>query len=173
MLACMDGDDVFLELLLVRITDCNYANADQAAMLLANMTKSDKLARLVALKRVLPAAGGAGADVSTSPYAMDQLMDCFVKGAEKGLSEEASYDFLSYVFADLSRLPAGRAYFVTKRDYDGVIPISKLVVFTEHKSLVRRKGVASTIKYAAFPGGRGLLTKPGIAVSIFPRIKRF
>ena len=128
MLACLDGDDAFLELLLARITDCNYANVDQAAMLLANMTKSDKLARLVGLKRALPAAGGAGADVSTSPYAMDQLMDCFVKGAEKGLNEEANYDFLSYVFADLSRLPADRAYFVTKRDCDGVIPISKLVV---------------------------------------------
>lgn len=153
MLASLDGDDVFLELLLARITDRNYANADQAAILLANMTKSDKLARLVGLKRVLP-AGGTGADgggaVSTSPYAMDQLMDCFVKGAEKGLNKEADYDFLSYVFADVSRLPAGRAYFVTKRDYDGVIPISKLVVFTEHSSLVRRKGVASAIKYAGF-----------------------
>ena len=104
---------------------------------------------------------------------MGQLIDCFDKGAEKGLNEEANYDFLSYVFADLSRLPADRAYFVTKRDNDGVVPISKLVVFTEHKSLVRRKGVASIIKYAAFPKRRGLLTKPGIVVLIFPRIKRF
>jgi hypothetical protein len=113
-------------------------------MLLANMTKSDKLGRLVGLKRAVPEG------VSNSEYAMDQLMDCFVKGSGKGLNKEADFDFLSYVFADISRLPAGRQYFITKRDYDDVIPISKLVVFTEHKSNVRRKGVASTIKLVPF-----------------------
>jgi hypothetical protein len=110
-------------------------------MLLANMSKSDKLGRLVGLKRAVPVG------VSESAYAMDQLMDCFVKGAERGFNKEGNFDFLSYIFADVSRLPSGRQYFITKRDYDGVIPISKLVVFTEHKSLIRRKGVASTIKY--------------------------
>jgi hypothetical protein len=112
-------------------------------MLLANMTKSDKLARLVGLKRATPK------HVSNSAYAMDQLMDCFVKGAGKELNQEADYDFLSYVFADISRLPSGRQYFITRRDYDDVIPISKLVVFTEHKSNIRRKGVASTIKFVS------------------------
>ena len=43
--------------------------------------------------------------------------------------------------------PEGRKYCTTKQAYDGVIPIMKLIVFTEHKSDVRRKGVASTIKY--------------------------
>lgn len=140
----LETDDTFLELLLAKITDKSYPNADLASMLLANMTKSDKLGRLVELKRAVPEG------VSGSEYAMDQLMDCFVKGAGKELNAEANYDFLSYVFADLSRLPAGRQYFITKRGYDDVIPISKLVVFTEHTSNIRRKGVASTIKNCCF-----------------------
>ena len=136
----LEKDNAFLELLLSKITDKDYPNADEASILLANMTKSDHLGRLVDLKRAVPRG------ISESEYAMDQLMDCFVKGAEKGLTKESDYDFLSYVFADVSRLSAGRKYFITMREYDGVIPISKLVVFTEHKSLIRRKGVASTIK---------------------------
>jgi len=144
VLTNLENDDTFLELLLSKITNKSYSNADQAAMLLANMTKSDKLGRLIKLKRGIPEG------VSQSAHCMDQLMDCFVKGAEKRLNPEANYDFLSYVFANLSRLPAGRQYFVTKRDYDGIIPISKMVVFTEHRSLIRRKGVASTIKNCCF-----------------------
>lgn len=144
MLANLENDDAFLELLLSKITDPEYPNADQAAMLLANMTKSDKLGRLVTLQREPPKG------VSESRHAMDQLMDCFVKGAEGALNKEASFDFLSYVFADVSRLPPGREYFITKRNYDDIIPISKLVVFTEHKSVIRRKGVASTIKNCCF-----------------------
>lgn len=110
-------------------------------MLLANMAKSNSILRILDLKRAVPGRG-----VSDSPKAIDQLMDCFVKGAEKSLNKEANFDYLSYFFADISRLTQGRKYFITRQEYDGVIPISKLVVFTEHKSTIRRKGVASTIK---------------------------
>jgi hypothetical protein len=130
------GDAVFHKLLISRIVSQGHPNADQASMLLVNMTKSDSFSgKLVDLPALDGAEGGA---VSV----LDQLMDCFVKGT----NPEANYDFLAYIFADVSRLPAGRAYFIKKRDYDGVIPICKLTVFTEHKSLIRRKGVASTIK---------------------------
>jgi len=130
------GDTVFHGLLISKIVSQGCSNADQASMLLANMTKSDSFSeKLIDLPALDGAKGGA---VSV----LDQLMDCFVKGT----NPEASYDFLAYVFADVSRLPAGRAYFTKRRDYDGVIPICKLTVFTEHKSLIKRKGVASTIK---------------------------
>jgi hypothetical protein len=119
-------------------------NADEFAMLLANLVKSDHLKKLHTLKRKAPAA------VSTSENAIDQLMDCFVKGAEGDLNKNANFDYLSYLFADLSQSETGRAYFTTRQDYDGVVPITKLTVFTEHKSDIRRKGVASTIKNVAF-----------------------
>lgn len=119
-------------------------NADEISMLLANLAKSDKLEKLLTLKRKIPEA------VSTSPKAIDQLMDCFVKGAEGSLNKHANYDYLSYLFADLSRSDQGRQYFTSRQDYDGVVPITKLTVFTEHESVIRRKGVASTIKNVAF-----------------------
>ncbi|KAB5511397.1 hypothetical protein GE09DRAFT_1295616 [Coniochaeta sp. 2T2.1] len=35
-------------------------------------------------------------------------------------------------------------------DYDSTVPLTKIRVFTEHQSEIRRKGVASTIKNVAF-----------------------
>ena len=114
-------------------------------MLLSNLAKSDHLERLITLKRTLP-----DKSISTSTNALDQLFDCFVKGADGSLNKHADFDYLSYLLADMSRHKSGREHFLSKRDYDGVIPLSKLTVFTEHKSDIRRKGVASTIKNAAF-----------------------
>lgn len=113
-------------------------------MLFANLAKSTHVTKLHTLKRAAPDS------VSTSQNAFDQLMDCFVKGAEGGLNKNANYDYLSYFFADMSQSETGRAYFTSRQEYDGVVPITKLTVFTEHKSDIRRKGVASTIKNVAF-----------------------
>ncbi|KAL1980049.1 hypothetical protein VTN96DRAFT_4695 [Rasamsonia emersonii] len=137
-------DDAFLETLLVKITNPKEPNANEVAMLLANLAKSDSLRRIITLTRKVPDS------VSGSKRAMDQLMDCFVKGAEGSLNKNADYDYLAYFFADLSKSEEGRAYFTTRQEYDSVVPISKLVVFTEHKSDIRRRGVASTIKNVAF-----------------------
>ncbi|KAF4237329.1 hypothetical protein CNMCM6457_001234 [Aspergillus fumigatiaffinis] len=144
VLANLAEDDAFIETLMVKITDVKEPIADDIAMLFANLAKSDKLSRLITLKR------RTAESVSTSTMAIDQLMDCFVKGAEGALNKKANFDYLSYLFADLSKSEAGRAYFTTRQDYDGVVPVTKLTVFTEHESTVRRKGVASTIKNVAF-----------------------
>lgn len=113
-------------------------------MLLSNLAKSDHMDRLIPMKRPVPKV------ISTSEFAMDQLMDCFVKGAEGKLNPKADYDYLAYFIADLSKHKAGREYFVQRQAYDNVVPITKLTVFTEHKSHIRRRGVASTIKNVAF-----------------------
>ena len=114
-------------------------------MLLSNLAKSDKLDRLITFKRAVPSNA-----VTTSPFALDQLFDCFVRGADGSLNKHANFDYLAYLLADMSKHKAGRDHFLSKREYDGVVPVSKLTVFTEHKSHVRRRGVASTIKNVAF-----------------------
>lgn len=165
VVANLAGDDAFVETLLMKLTvgvlllfplieqgahqllhdqNVKEPNADEVAMLLANLAKSDKLQRLLTLKRKVPES------VSTSENPIDQLMDCFVKGAEGALNKHANYNYLSYFFADLSQSEAGRAYFLARQEYDGVVPVTKLTVFTEHPSDVRRKGVASTIKNVSF-----------------------
>lgn len=138
-------DDQFLEVLYSRITHAKEENADEMAMLLANLTKHDHLKTLLTLKRDIPKP------LSTSPFAIDQLLDLFVKGQEGSYNEKANFDYLCYVFADISKYEEGRKHFLTPREEDeNIIPLTKLIVFTEHKSTIRRRGVASTIKNAAF-----------------------
>jgi len=114
------------------------------AMLLANLAKWDDLRRILALKRPAPKALDSGS------LAIDQLLDLFVKGADGTYNKNADFDYLAYLFADIAKHAEGRKYFATRQTYDDVIPLAKLIVFTEHKSTVRRKGVASTIKNVAF-----------------------
>jgi hypothetical protein len=67
-------------------------------MLLANLAKSDELLKILKIQRQIPQA------LSTSQYAIDQIMDCFVKGAEGSYNKDADFDYLSYFFADLSKV---------------------------------------------------------------------
>lgn len=119
-------------------------------MLLANMAKADTMTKLLTLQREIPKP------LSTSPIAIDQLLDCFVKGASNSYNKDADFDYLCYLFADLAKHDQGRKHFITSRTEgegdasENVIPLSKLIVFTEHKAAIRRRGVASTIKNVCF-----------------------
>ncbi|KAI5288015.1 hypothetical protein KEM52_001339 [Ascosphaera acerosa] len=153
-------DDKFLETLLAKLTSPKEPHISELSMLLANLAKSDSMKRIITLKRTVPK------DVSTSEFALDQLMDCFIKGqpatatatpaagapqpSSKPIAADRNYDYLAYFFADISKFEEGRAYFLAEQAYDHVIPITKLTVFTEDPSAVRRKGVASTLKNVAF-----------------------
>lgn len=119
-------------------------NANLISMLLANLAKYDELKDILTIERPAPK------ELASNNLAIDQLLDLFVKGADGTYNKEADYEYLSYLFADLAKHEEGRKYFLTRQEYDGVVPLTKLVVFTEHKSDIRRKGVASTIKNVAF-----------------------
>ncbi|KAI9726183.1 MAG: hypothetical protein M1828_001856 [Chrysothrix sp. TS-e1954] len=145
VLESLAKDDAFLETLMLRITDEKEPNANEMAMLFANLAKADETLKLLQLRRNVPKT------LSKSAYAIDQLMDCFVKGAEGGYNKDANFDYLSFFFADMAKSPDIREYFVTPqlRD-DNIIPLTKLTVFTEHRSKIRRRGVAATIKNVTF-----------------------
>lgn len=119
-------------------------SANFLAMILANLAKFDGLKNILDRKQKAPEALGS------NDVVLNQLVDLFVKGAGGSYNKDADYDYLAYLFADLAKHPKVRKYFVTKQEYDGVIPLTKLKVFTEHKSDIRRRGVASTIKNVAF-----------------------
>lgn len=116
-------------------------------MLLANLTKSPALESLLTLK--LPTSSTDSSKTPpSSELAIDQLIDRFVQVSSPPTT---NYDYLAYVFADLSRHSTFHKYFTTQQDYDKVIPVTKLLVFLDQKStLVRRKGVASAIKNICF-----------------------
>jgi hypothetical protein len=119
-------------------------NANLHAMLLANLTKWDGLRNIKDRKQTAPESLGSDDTI------LAQLMDLFVKGQNGTFNKNADFDYLAYVFADLSKHTDIRQYFITEQAHDGVIPLTKLKVFTEHESEIRRKGVASTIKNVAF-----------------------
>ncbi|KAN0106167.1 DNA-binding protein-like protein HGH1 [Hyaloscypha variabilis] len=138
------SDKEFVRTILNRITNPAEPNANLISMLLANLAKYDELKDILTVERPAPK------ELASNNRAIDQLLDLFVKGADGTYNKAADFDYLSYLFADLAKHEEGRTYFLTRQEYDGVIPLTKMIVFTEHKSDVRRKGVASTIKNVAF-----------------------
>ncbi|KAI1325501.1 hypothetical protein F5Y16DRAFT_377833 [Xylariaceae sp. FL0255] len=154
-------DDKFLTEIFRQIVQSNEPNANLLAMLLGNLAKSDFLYKTILSKKQTAPEG-----LKSNEEVINQLLDLFVKGASGTYNKDADFDHLSYLFADLSKHDEVRQYFVKKQDYDGVIPITKLKVFTEHKSDIRRKGVASTIKNVAFdvPSHPSLMSEDDIDI---------
>ncbi|KAI0132736.1 hypothetical protein BJ170DRAFT_700492 [Xylariales sp. AK1849] len=160
ILESLATDGTFLETTLSSITSPSEPNADLLSMLLANLAKWD------AFKSILDKRQPPPEELKSDDLVMNQLLDLFVKGADGTYNKAANFDHLSYLFADLTKHAELRHYFVRKQEYDGVIPLTKLKVFTEHKSDVRRKGVASTIKNVAFdiPSHAAFLTEEDINI---------
>lgn len=161
------GDLAYVKFLVGAIVKPTNLNADLMTILLANLAKNDAVTGIFDLLLDLAQEQQA---VFASASAIDCLMDCFVKGADRLLNKYANYDYLAYFFADVSRFERGRSYFVTEQPYDGVVPIAKLLVFTEKYDLkIRREGVASTIKNSLFDVDRhaALVEEP---VNILPYI---
>ncbi|BGP52688.1 hypothetical protein JCM8202_004785 [Rhodotorula sphaerocarpa] len=170
----------YLSGLVRMIVDEKAVLSDLACMLLSNMTKLDSAARDLIHLRVpfriaddepappaaaAAATGEAAADAPASSDApakqsvqasefelpaLDLLLEVFLKGDDKKYNPNATYDFLASVFANVSLLPAGRAFLLSTPDRTVEPPLAKLISFTEHPSTIRRGGVASTIKNAAF-----------------------
>ena len=68
-------------------------------MLLANLAKYDSMSRIFALER-----SAVSPNLSTSKFAMDQLLDLFAKGADAGYNKHADFDYLAYFFADMAKV---------------------------------------------------------------------
>ncbi|KAI2780837.1 hypothetical protein F4815DRAFT_116144 [Daldinia loculata] len=144
ILESLATDDKFLDEVLRQIIIATEPNANLLSMLLANLSKWDSLKRVLNKKQPSPT------ELGSNELVLNQLVDLFVKGADGSYNKDADFDHLAYLFADLTKHAEVRHYFVRKQEYDGIIPITKLKVFTEYKSNVRRKGVASTLKNVAF-----------------------
>lgn len=113
-------------------------------MLLANLTKWDSFKDMLKRKQESPK------ELGSDDLILNQLLDLFVKGQDGAYNKKADFDYLAYVFADLSKHADIRRHFLESQKHDDIIPLNKIKVFTEHKSEIRRKGVASTIKNVAF-----------------------
>jgi len=138
-------------------------------MLIANLSKHPTFQRVLTLK--LPARPSL--EPSRATIAIDQLLSVFLLGESGRYNSTCTFDHLAYAFAELAKFSEARKYFTNHReDDDGRAPLSKVAVFTEHGALVRRRGVANTIKNVCFEvAEHHVLLKPDVSEnSILPFI---
>ncbi|KAF8940409.1 hypothetical protein BGZ58_006553 [Dissophora ornata] len=140
----LDDEDFIKYLIFTIIISKTNILADLGCMLLSNMCKSDSIA-----SKVLDVKGNPVEGLTTATSTVGQLADVFLKGTDKGYNPQCNFDFLASVFATLAMLPQGRTLLFDKDDNE-LSPLSKIVCFTEHPSLIRRGGVITTIKNASF-----------------------
>lgn len=112
-------------------------------MLLANLSKSPSITRLVRLNRTTVPA------LSPSKLAITQLLELFNKGAEGGYNTEASFDYLAWIFGDLAKDPAFVTYLTTPPSHTPLDPLTTFLPHTTSPSPIRRLGTASLLKNTA------------------------
>ncbi|KAJ2785733.1 Protein hgh1 [Coemansia interrupta] len=139
------ADEDSLAMIVSLITIPTSDIADTICMLLSNLTKIDSVCRILATLDVGEVPG-----ICNSSKALDQLTDVFVKGMDKKYNKNAKFAFLASVFADITNYSFGRHYFLERTAYDGKMPITKIMVFSEYPDLIRRGGVDSTMKNVCF-----------------------
>ncbi|KAJ2156020.1 Protein hgh1 [Coemansia sp. RSA 552] len=139
------ADEDILAMVVRMITSPSCFIADPACMLLSNLTKLPKICELMCTLET-----GLVPGICNSQLALDQLTDVFVKGMDKKYNKHAKFSFLASVFADITNCSRGRRYFLRRTDYDGRLPITKIMVFNEYPDVIRRGGVDSTMKNVCF-----------------------
>ncbi|KAF8983719.1 hypothetical protein BGZ46_009681 [Entomortierella lignicola] len=140
----LDDEDFIKYLIFNTIISKTNILSDLGCMLLSNMCKNESIAT-----KILKLTGKPVEGLTTGTSAVAQLADIFLKGTDKSYNPQCNYDFLASVFATLATLPLGRTLLFAKDDNE-LSPLSKIVCFTEHPSLIRRGGVITTIKNASF-----------------------
>jgi hypothetical protein len=109
------------------------------------MTKNESTCVKVIQAKAEPVEG-----LSASNRLLDQLVEVFLKGYKKEYNPEADYHFLASVFSNVSSIRLGRVFMVEDAEVDQLAPLSKIQVFTEDPSIIRRGGVNSVIKNCCF-----------------------
>lgn len=149
ILDTLASDASYVRYVATCVVQPNQYNADLCCMLLTNLAKVGTMAEVFSWT-VDTSAWDSQSNPFKSNKLIDCLVDCFVLGSDRKLNKFANFDFLAFFFADVSKFLQGRKYFTTRQEYDGLVPLSKLIPFTECESTFRRTGVASTIKNALF-----------------------
>ncbi|KAI9595615.1 hypothetical protein BDF19DRAFT_422488 [Syncephalis fuscata] len=140
------NDADFLNRLVKIITSSDNVLADHACMLLSNLTKE----KTIAVKLIAAAVPSVETLSDKSTRALTQLLEVFVRGSNKMYNKNADYHYLASVFANITLVSDGRSYFFEDEEQDGMLPIAKLICFTEHPAVIRRGGVIVTLKNCCF-----------------------
>lgn len=89
-------------------------------MLLANLSKSPAIERLIKQERTkIP-------DLTPSKRAVTQLIELFNRGATGGWNKDAGFDYLAYVFADLTKV------YLNSSHTSLIVPLNPTLNSTQH-----------------------------------------
>lgn len=162
-------------------------------MVLSNLTQLDDVcAACLRIDQTTSTDTGAG-KAKQAVRSLQTLVDLFAK---EGVNKHATYDYLAHVFANISASNVGRQCISFHNPPDALsqqntggreallgmpesleegstssVPLSDLVIFTEHASPIRRAGVSSTLKNCAFVHeAHQLLLSSGKRVNFLPYI---
>ncbi|KAG1132689.1 hypothetical protein G6F42_002131 [Rhizopus arrhizus] len=138
-------DQDFIKYICLLITNAKSVLADLACMLLSNMTKNESACVKLIQAKTEPMEG-----LSKSTRMLDHLVEAFHKGYKKDYNPEAEYHFLASVFSNISGLRLGRVYMIESSEADQLPPLTKLQIFTEDPSIIRRGGVITVLKNCCF-----------------------
>ncbi|KAI9357519.1 hypothetical protein BD770DRAFT_322009 [Pilaira anomala] len=138
-------DEDFLKYIGLLITNAKSVLADLACMLLSNMTKYEPTCVKVIQAKAEPIEG-----LTSSRRLLDQLVEVFHKGYKKEYNPQAEFHFLASVFSNVSSIRLGRVFMIERAAVDNLSPLTKLQIFTEDPSVIRRGGVDSVIKNCCF-----------------------
>jgi hypothetical protein len=133
-------------------------------MLLNNLSQHEMVInKLLPLER---ASKNEGVEI------IDNLLEIFMKGDSSVVNKSANFHFLAGVFANITTCPQGSQFFLHPSTIDGVKRMSKLLVFTEHASVMRRGGCVSAIKNIAYSvnlssQGVDLLMDPTLNILVY------
>lgn len=100
--------------------------------------------------KVIQAEAAPVEGLTESKRLMDQFVEVFHKGYKKEYNPEAEFHFLASVFSNVSSIRLGRVFMVEPAPVDNLSPLTKIQIFTEDKSVIRRGGSDSTIKNCCF-----------------------
>lgn len=118
----------FIKRLAQKCANPSFILADLACMLLNNLSKSARVCEVLMHR-----------EGSTGDALLVKLVDAF----SNLKNPKASLDFLGPVIANVALLKSGREILM---DAEISYPLSKILAFTEHDSVIRRGGAISAIK---------------------------
>lgn len=128
------------DLVLMMLLPTNI-NADLCCMILNNLSKHASIA-----DNLLPIDDKQ----FNGTHLLDNLLEIFVRGETSVFNPNANFHFLAGVFANISASPQGCRFFLSESTVDHTQRLSKLIVFTEHSSLIRRGGAISALKNVCY-----------------------
>ena len=137
--ALIMADVDFLNFIILLIILPTTVYADLCCMLLNNLSKFEFINSIL-LKT----------DEQEMTGNLDNLLEVFARGEGKKFNQNADFNYLSGVFANISSTEIGSKFFLGDSRIDSEKRLLKIIAFIGHTNSIRKIGVLSVLKNCCF-----------------------